>query len=397
MANPSGPAAGGPERAQQRVFGVLRGRPFFRVWLSLSLVALAVFIATSVPRAEHAIVFGSVQGPLWEFSLAALIVLGLVILVGRWNRLADPFFVGLTGLSTLFILVVITVGALVLVQASWPTIQGYGFSFLTGSQWIQFPPFGPPIFGGLPEIYGTLLVAGLAMLLGIPLSLGIAMFLTELSPHILRAPLSFVIELLAAIPSVVYGVWGLLVLVPYMHSTVDPALATHLGSIPGLGAAFQANSNGLSGFNYLTAGIILAIMVIPTISSVTREAFDAVPKDQREAALSLGATRWETTRLAVIPYSRRGIFGAITLGLGRAIGETIAVVLVIGNYPGVSTSLLAPGSTIAAWIANEWGESSGLTRNALLELGLVLLGMSIAINIGARLLVRRSSASGGSR
>ena len=132
-------------------------------------------------------------------------------------------------------------------QASWPTIQGYGFSFLTESQWIPFPPNGPPIFGGLPEIYGTLLVAGLAMLLGIPLSLGIAMFLTELSPHILRAPLSFVIELLAAIPSVVYGVWGLLVLVPYMHSTVDPALATHLGSIPGLGAAFQANRTGSAG------------------------------------------------------------------------------------------------------------------------------------------------------
>jgi phosphate transport system permease protein len=392
MANLSGPAAGGRGRTRARVASVLSGRPLFYSWLALTLVVLGLLVVASLPSSASLL-------PGLQVTLAELLIaLGLFMLVARWGRLADPFFEALTFLSTLLILIVMAVGAAILVDASWPTMQQYGWGFLTGNQWVPFPPPNlPEVYSGLPVIYGTLLVAGLAMLIGVPLSLGIAMFLTELSPHVLRAPISFLIELLAAIPSVVYGVWGLIVLVPYMSANVDPWIANHLGGVPVIGGAFAPAANGLSGFNYLTAGIILAIMVIPTISSVTREAFAAVPKDQREAALSLGATRWETTRLAVMPYARRGMFGAITLGLGRAIGETIAVVLVIGNTFIVGTSLLSPGSTIAAWIANNWGEASGLQRNALLELGLILLVMSVAINVGARFLVRQSGARGGAR
>jgi phosphate transport system permease protein len=397
MANPSGRAAGGPAGARARALGLLGGTVFFRVWLALSLVVLAVFVADSTALGEHAVLFGraALQGEIWNDSGVLLLALLLLLLVPRWSRLADRFFTSLTGLATCAILVVFALAVVVLVQASEPTIDQFGWGFLSGSPWVPYPPPGVPVeYGALPAIYGTLLVAGLAMLIGIPLSIGIAMFLTELSPNWLREPLSFVIELLAAIPSVVYGMWGLLVLVPYMQANVDPTIASSFGTAPVLGPIFQPQANGLSGFNFLTAGIILAIMVIPTISSVTREAFMFVPRDQREAALSLGATRWETTRISVIPYARRGIFGAVTLGLGRAIGETIAVVLVIGNTYAVSTSLLAPGSTIASWIANEWGESSGLQRSALLELGLVLLAMSVAVNVGARLLVRGSSRSG---
>ncbi len=396
MANPSGPAAGGRGGARERVAAVLGGRAFFRIWLLAAIASLGAFllawatseVATGAARASA----GRLAGDL----LLLLVLLGLVLLLARWTRLADRFFAALTGAATLALLAVFVIAVVVLYETSEPTIQQYGLGFFTGQTWAPFPPPGlPVVFSGAPAIYGTLFVAGLAMLLGVPLSLGIAMFLTELSPRFLRSPLAFLVELLAAIPSVVYGIWGLLILVPYMRTTVNPALASTLGRVPGIGPFFTPTTEGASGFTYLTAGVILAIMIVPTVSAVMREAFQAVPQDQREAALSLGATRWETTRLSVLPYSRRGIFGAIILGLGRAIGETIAVVLVIGNTFIVGPSLLSPGTTIASWIANEWGEAFGAQRDALLELGLFLLVLSVIINIGARFLVRRSSFSTG--
>jgi phosphate transport system permease protein len=310
---------------------------------------------------------------------------------GRRVRLGDLIFRGLTGASALSVLGIFILSIVLLYEASQTSISRWGFSFLWGQVWNpNATPLSPIVFGALPAVLGTLETSFLAMLIGIPLSLGIAIFLTELSPSWLRGPFSFVIELLAAIPSVVFGIWGALFLVPYMGTTVDPSLAGSIGRVPILGAPFAPSAVGYTGDGSLTAGIILAIMVIPTISSVSREAFKAVPNDLREAALSLGATRWETTRLAVFPYAKRGVLGAITLGLGRAIGETIAVVLVIGNSYTIAKSLYAPAVSIASWIANEFGESTGLEREGLLELGLLLLAISLLVNIAARLILRRS-------
>ncbi|MCI4337437.1 MAG: phosphate ABC transporter permease subunit PstC, partial [Thermoplasmata archaeon] len=306
--------------------------------------------------------------------------------------LGDQLFRGLTGAATAVIVALFALTVLVLVEASQPTFRAFGIGFLWGNVWNPNPTvLSPVVFGAGPAIYGTLVVALIGMLIGVPLSLGIAMFLTELSPVFLRGGLSFVIELLAAIPSVVYGLWGRIILVPIMATIVEPDLGATLGHVPGLAGLFAEPSTGYTGYGYLTAGVILAIMVIPTISAITREAFLTVPREQREAALSLGATRWESTRLSVIPYARRGILGAITLGLGRAVGETIAVVLVIGNTYAVSSSLFGAGTSIAAFIANEFGEAAPFEHAGLLELGLILMAVSLVINIGARLLVRRGA------
>ena len=308
----------------------------------------------------------------------------------KYRALGDQLFQYITGATTLVVVGLFVLIVVILIQASEPTIRAFGLGFLWGQVWNPNPTtLSPLVFGALPAIYGTLLVAAIGMVIGVPLSLGIAMFLTELSPGLLRGPLSFTIELLAAIPSVVYGLWGRLILVPIMATTVEPFLGSTLGHVPVIAGAFAEPASGYNGYGYLTAGVILAIMVIPTISAITREAFLAVPREQREAALSLGATGWESTRLSVFPYARRGVLGAITLGLGRAVGETIAVVLVIGNTYAISGSLFAPGTTIAAYIANEFGEALTFEKAGLLELGLILLAVSLVINIVARLLVRR--------
>jgi phosphate transport system permease protein len=310
---------------------------------------------------------------------------------GRRTHPGDLVFRGLSGGSALSVLAIFVLSIILLFEASRDSLSRWGLPFLWGQVWNpNATPLSPIVFGALPAILGTLETSFLAMLIGVPLSIGIAIFLTELSPGWLRGPFSFVIELLAAIPSVVFGIWGALFLVPYMGTQVDPSLAATIGRVPILGAPFAPSPVGYTGDGSLTAGIILAIMVIPTISSVSREAFKAVPNDLREAALSLGATRWETTRIAVFPYAKRGVLGAITLGLGRAVGETIAVVLVIGNSYSIAKSLYAPAVSIASWIANTFGESSGLERQGLLELGLVLLGISLIINVVARLILRRS-------
>ena len=258
-----------------------------------------------------------------------------------------------------------------------PAIQKFGLRFLFTGTWDPVKEN----FGALPFIYGTIVSSALALLIAVPVSLGIAIYLAELAPQCIRQPLSFLIELLAAIPSVVYGLWGIFVLAPFLKQSIQPFLTKYFGFLP----VFQGEFYGVG---MLTAGIILSIMIIPTISSVSREVFLAVPFNQREAATALGATRWETIRLAVLGYARPGVLGAVILGLGRALGETMAVTMVIGNRPEISASLFAPSYTMASVIANEFTEAtSNLYLSALIEIGLILFFVTLFINIAARLLI----------
>ena len=264
-----------------------------------------------------------------------------------------------------------------MVTHAMPAIHKFGWRFLFTSTWDPVKE----TFGALPFIYGTLVSSALALLIAVPVSLGIAVYLAELAPQFIRQPLSFLIELLAAIPSVIYGLWGVFVLAPFLRWIVQPCLSKYFGFLP----LFQGEFYGVGMF---TAGIILSIMIIPTISSVAREVFSAVPFTQREAALALGATPWETIRLAVLKYSRTGVLGAVILGLGRALGETMAVTMVIGNRPEISASLFAPSYTMASVIANEFTEAtSNLYLSALIEIGLVLFFVTLVLNIGARALI----------
>ncbi|HYW98759.1 MAG TPA: phosphate ABC transporter permease subunit PstC [Candidatus Elarobacter sp.] len=260
----------------------------------------------------------------------------------------------------------------------------FGFNFFRTSVWD--PIFEQ--FGALPFIYGTLVTATLALLIAVPLGIGAAIFLAELAPARVSDTLEFFIDLLAAVPSVIYGVLGVFIVVPLMRQYVQPALKHSLGFLP----LFQGPAYGVG---FLTAGIVLAIMVIPYIISVSREVLLSVPRDQREAALSLGATRWESTWRVVVPFARAGIFGSIFLALARALGETMAVTMVIGNTPIVSTSLLSPGYSIAAVIANEFTEATGeLHTQSLIELGLVLFLLTFLLNGFARLLIVTTSRRG---
>ena len=234
----------------------------------------------------------------------------------------------------------------------------------------------------MPFVFGTLITSGIAILIGVPLSVGVAIYLSEFAPPWLREPLSFVIELLAAVPSVIYGLWAMYALRPIIVEHVEPFFQATLGWTP----LFEGDPVGLDKF---TAGIILAIMIIPTVASVSKEALMAVPDSQREAALSLGATRYETTRIAVLSYARSGIFGACILGLGRAVGETMAVAMTIGNANKISWSLLDPGQTMASLIANNWGEAQDLQLAALIEIGVVLFIVALLVNVFARLMVGR--------
>ncbi len=266
-----------------------------------------------------------------------------------------------------------------LLVEGWPAITRFGLTFFGSSTW-------DPVarqFGVLPFIYGTLVSSALALSIAVPLGLGVAIFLAELAPRWLRSPVGFLVELLAAIPSVVFGLWGIFVLVPWVRSGLTPVLKGALGFLP----LFQGPPLGIG---MLTAGLILAIMVVPIIVAVSTEVMRAVPTAQREAALALGATRWETTRRAVLPYARSGIAGAIFLALARALGETMAVTMVIGNVPQIKASLLAPGYTISAVIANEFTEATyDLYVAALIYAGIVLFIVTVLVNVVARLLVAR--------
>lgn len=262
-------------------------------------------------------------------------------------------------------------------------LTGSGYSSSRGTTWDPVHL----IFGALPFIYGTLLTSALSLLIGLPISLGVAIFLTEKLKN--RRGISYLIgtlvELLAAVPSVIYGLWGLFFLSPLLRDNVEKPLNTYLGFIPTFsGAPF--------GLDFFTAGIILAIMIIPTISAVTRNVLNAVPNSQREAMYSLGGTEWEVVRKGILPYARSGIFGATILGLGRAVGETMAVTMVIGNAPRISPSLFSAGYTLSSVIANEFTEAtSPLYLSSLVELGLILFFVALAINIFARFLLWRMS------
>ncbi len=287
-------------------------------------------------------------------------------------------FAGIMAACVLLILgaMVLTVGA-----AALPAIHKFGLGFFVGRTWDPVRE----VFGALPFVYGTVTSAALALLLAVPLGTGVAIFLSELAPWWVRDPVAFLVELLAAIPSVIYGLWGLFVLAPWLHTHVQPGLARTLGFLP----LFAGPPLGIG---MMAAGAILAIMVLPLIVAVGTEVLRAVPAAQREAAIALGATGWETTRLAVLPYARSGLVGAIILALARALGETMAVTMVIGNRPEISLSLFAPSYTIAAVIANEFAEAtSDLYLSALLYIGLVLFLVTVVVNILARVLVARVS------
>jgi phosphate transport system permease protein len=314
---------------------------------------------------------------------------------GRMER--DAFAVGLRGSATgdriyrvaitccvLCVPLLLILIAWELAVAGWPTFRHFGLAFLTTSDWN--PVAGR--YGAAPAIYGTLVSSAIALLLATPLALGVSVFLSELSPRWLRQPVGLLIDLLAAIPSVVYGLWGIFVLLPLLRDPVMPFLRDALG----LGATpfFTGPAYGPS---MLAAGLILAIMVLPYIASVSREVLLAVPRSQREAALALGATRWETIRGAVLPYARSGIIGGIILGLGRALGETMAVTMLIGNRHDISASLFAPGYTMASLIANEFSEASNDAHlSALMAVGFTLFVITLLVNALARWLVWRVSS-----
>jgi phosphate transport system permease protein len=265
---------------------------------------------------------------------------------------------------------------LVLIWTSQKSLETYGWHFLIGTTWDPIHQ----IFGAAPYIYGTLVSALIAIGVATPLGIGTALFLTEFSPHFLRGPISFLIEILAAIPSVVFGLWGIFLLAPFLRDHIDPYLIHWIG--PPL---FRLPSTGPSLF---TAGIILAIMILPTISAISREVFESIPNSYRESARALGATSWETIHLAVLKPAQSGIWGAIILALGRALGETMAVTMIIGNRPKISANLLQPSHSMASVIANEFTEAMG-TRylSALTEIGLLLLIITLLINIMANALV----------
>jgi phosphate transport system permease protein len=272
-----------------------------------------------------------------------------------------------------------------LARGSELAIGRFGLHFITDSVWDPVAER----FGAWPLLFGTLLSSLLALCIAVPLSLGVAIYLTEFAPRAVRQPVAFVIQLLAAIPSVVYGLWGIFILIPLLRTTLFPFLRGALGFLP----LFQGPIYGPS---MLTAGIILAIMVMPYITSVSREVLLAVPNSQREAALGLGATRWEAVRTAILPYARSGIVGAVILGLGRALGETMAVTMVIGNRNEVSASLFAPGYTMAAAIANEFSEAvKDIHLSALAYVALLLFVVTVLVNAGARLLIWRVARGSG--
>jgi phosphate transport system permease protein len=293
------------------------------------------------------------------------------------RSLGDPFFSGTIAFLA-FVVVALLAGITAeLIVKAMPSIRHFGLSFLTSTEWDP----ATDQYGALPFIYGTAVSSAIALIIAAPLSLGVALCLSEMAPRWLGRKLGFLVELLAAIPSVVYGLWAIYVLGPWLRDWIEPALSRYFGFIP-LFAGPQV------AVGMLTAGVVLAIMVLPYIAAVCTDVFRVVPQSQREAAFALGATKWEMVRMAVLPYGASGIIGAVVLGLGRALGETIAVAMVIGNRPVISVSLFAPSSTLASVIANEFVEAmTELNVAALIELGLVLLVFGLMLNVIARVLV----------
>jgi phosphate transport system permease protein len=298
-------------------------------------------------------------------------------------RAGEAVFRNLTLVAALIVLAILGGVFVALVEGAAPALRAFGFDFFTTQRWNPVTEK----FGALAPIYGTFVTSIIAMLIAVPVGLGIAIFLTELCPPWARRPIGIAIELLAGIPSIIYGIWGLFVLAPFLQQSVQPALIGFFGPVPGLSALFAGPPYGIG---VLTAGLILAIMVIPFVASISRDVFETVPPVLKEAAYGIGCTTWEVVRRVVIPYTRVGVIGGVMLGLGRALGETMAVTFVIGNAHKISGSLLAPGTTISATIANEFTEAVGdLYTSALVALGLILFLITFIVLAAARLMLMR--------
>ena len=301
----------------------------------------------------------------------------------------DACFKNLTRFFAFFVFSILVAILISLAYHSQLTLSKFGFEFLFVDEWDPVKEE----FGALVPIYGTLVSSAIAMIIGIPVSFGIALFLTELSPNWLKRPLGTAIEMLAAIPSIIYGMWGLFVFAPLFAQYVQPALIKTFGALPIFGPLFKGPSMGIG---MLTAGIILAVMVIPFITAVMRDVFELVPPMFKESAYGLGATTWEVVWHVVLPYTKIGVVGGIMLGLGRALGETMAVTFVIGNAHRLSTSLLAPGNSIASSLANEFTEAVGdLHSSALIELGLILFLITTIVLALSKLMLMRLALSEG--
>ncbi len=298
-------------------------------------------------------------------------------------RFGDAAFRQVTRAAAVGVLLLLSGVIISLVAGSLPALRTFGLRFLTTEQWNPVTEK----FGALAPIYGTVLTSAIAMLIAVPIGLMIAFFLTELCPPWLRRPIGIAIELLAGIPSIIYGIWGLFIFAPFLQGTLQPFLIDTLGNVPGIAPLFSGPPYGIG---MLTAGLILAIMVLPFVTSISRDVFEAVPPVLKEAAYGVGCTTWEVVRYVVLPYARVGVIGGVMLGLGRALGETMAVTFVIGNAHRISASLLAPGTTISASIANEFTEAVGdLYTSSLIALGLILFVITFIVLAAARYMLMR--------
>jgi phosphate transport system permease protein len=298
-------------------------------------------------------------------------------------RLGDAIFRHLTRAAAVGVLLLLSGVIISLINGSLPALGKFGFDFLVTSRWNPVTED----FGALPAVYGTLITSLIAMLIAVPVGLMIAFFLTELCPMWLRRPIGIAIELLAGIPSIIYGIWGLFIFAPFLQTTVQPFLIDTFGDLPVIGILFSGAPYGIG---MLTAGLILAIMVLPFVTSISRDVFEAVPTVLKEAAFGIGCTTWEVVRYVVLPYARVGVTGGVMLSLGRALGETMAVTFVIGNAHRISASLLAPGTTISATIANEFNEAVGdIYTSSLIALGLILFVITFIVLAAARYMLMR--------
>ena len=301
----------------------------------------------------------------------------------RQGAFGDVIFRTLTQFFAVLVLVILSGVIIALVSGALPALKTFGFGFLVGASWNPVTEK----FGALAPIYGTLVTSAIAMLIGIPVAFGIAVFITELCPIWLKRPLATMIELLAAIPSIIYGIWGLFVLAPFVQEYIEPALIDTLGVVPGIGLLFEGPPLGIG---VLTAGFILAVMVLPFISSIMRDVFETVPAILKESVYGLGATTAEVMWQVVLPFTRIGVVGGILLGLGRALGETMAVTFVIGNSHRIHASILQPGTTISASLANEFTEAVGdLYLSSLMALGLILFAITFIVLAIAKLMLIR--------
>jgi phosphate transport system permease protein len=301
-------------------------------------------------------------------------------------RLRDAAFRNVTRAAAIAVLIILSGIIVSLIHGSLPALRTFGVSFLYTEVWNPVTNK----FGAIAPIYGTVITSVIAMLIAVPVGLFIALFLTELCPTWLRRPIGIAIELLAGIPSIIYGIWGLFVFAPFLQQYVQPLLIDTLGEIPGIGFLFEGPPYGIG---ILTAGLILAVMVLPFITSISRDVFEAVPPVLKEAAYGVGCTTWEVVRYVVLPYARVGVIGGVMLGLGRALGETMAVTFVIGNAHRIAGSIMAPGTTISATIANEFTEAVGdLYTSSLIALGLILFVITFMVLAIARLMLMRINA-----